>query len=78
MCTLSSMLQGESCEVVVVFRPSSQRPYYEDELQVSEAVRTCAARLTKHFLSVLGLSQMCCSRVQALSRTTLTAASGIT
>jgi hypothetical protein len=31
---LLHILQGESCEVVVVFRPSSQRPYYEDELQV--------------------------------------------
>ncbi len=26
--------QGEACEVVVVFRPCSQRPYYEDVLHV--------------------------------------------
>ncbi|KAL6756551.1 hypothetical protein V8C86DRAFT_68985 [Haematococcus lacustris] len=29
-----TLVQGESCEVVVVFKPCSQRPYYEDELQV--------------------------------------------
>lgn len=30
-----SRVQGAKCEVVVVFRPSSQRPYYMDTLQVA-------------------------------------------
>lgn len=29
-----TLAQGESCEVAVSFRPSSQRPYFEDVLQV--------------------------------------------
>lgn len=33
-----TLAQGESCEVAVSFRPSSQRPYFEDVLQVGNGV----------------------------------------
>lgn len=34
MNTCERSVQGEKCEITLVFHPSSQRPYFEDVLQV--------------------------------------------